>query len=218
MCDKILNICKESKSLEKLNDIHQIIPERHFHDHIYILYDLRTLLGDEKKVYTEIGSYVGHSAKLILSHPNKTEVICIDPLILNKEHYKGTITQYDTLKKNIGETNVTIYKNYSQDKELLKKLKNDNFRTDILFIDGSHLYQDVINDFNNYCEFVNKDGYIIFDDYLDNIYSPDVKKAVDYLVKNLDTNKYEIIGNLANVKNTNIKLDGLLNEFIIRIK
>jgi len=154
----------------------------------------------------------------MLSHPNETEIICIDPLILNKSHYNGTMTQYDTLRKNIGEKNITIYKKYSQDAKLLQKLKNDNFRTDILFIDGSHSYYDVINDFNNYCEFVNKDGYIIFDDYLDKIYSPEVKKAVDDLVINLDTNKYEIIGNLVNVKNTNTKIDGLLNEYIIRVK
>jgi len=218
MCDIILDICKNSNSLNILHETYKIIPERHFHDHIYILYDLRTLLGNEKKIYTEIGSYVGHSSKLMLSHPNETEIICIDPLILNKSHYNGTMTQYDTLRKNIGEKNITIYKKYSQDAKLLQKLKNDNFRTDILFIDGSHSYYDVINDFNNYCEFVNKDGYIIFDDYLDKIYSPEVKKAVDDLVINLDTNKYEIIGNLVNVKNTNTKIDGLLNEYIIRVK
>lgn len=93
------------------------------------------------------------------------------------------------------------------------------FKTDILFIDGDHSYQGVLYDFYNYEIFVNSGGYIIFDDYLDKIYSPDVKKAVDFIVSKLDTSKYEIIGSLPNYQksfsNTNVEFTHL-NEFIIK--
>ena len=52
---------------------------------------------------------------------------------------------------------------------------------------------------NNYNEFVNNNGFIIFDDYNDSVYSPQVKNAVQDIVKNIDTNKYEIIGDLKTI-------------------
>ena len=218
MENKLIELIKKSNSLEILREINKKIPERNFHEYTHILYDLRELLGSSKKTYLEIGSYVGSSASLLLQHKYKTDIICIDPLNLNKNHYNGKLNQEETLNKNlnnnnINNNNIKIYKKFSNDKILLDKLKN--IKVDILFIDGCHKFKSVIDDFNNYKNKVNKGGFIVFDDYLDYKYSPEVRKAVDYIVKNIDISEYIIIGSIKDFKNINLTKRKYSNEFIL---
>lgn len=201
------------------------ITERKFHEHTYILYDIRTLLGEKIKTYMEIGSYVGSSASLILQNPFPTKLICIDPCTLNRNHYNGTMDQYSTLKMNLKKNNInncdfTIERYLSTDTNLLNKFKNNNLKIDILFIDGVHRYDEVVQDWNNYKDFVNPGGFIVFDDYCDKTHSPEVRQGVDDIVKNLNTDIYEIIGTLDNIhkighNNINYKYPNIINEFII---
>ena len=51
-------------------------------------------------------------------------------------------------------------------------------------------------DFVMYSDLVNVGGYIIFDDYNDSVYSPEVKQAVDALLPTLVD--YEVIGTFKN--------------------
>ena len=341
------------KSLTILREINNRIQERHFHEHTHVLYDIRTKLGPDVKTYVEIGSYVGSSASLILSHPFPTRVICIDPCALNPNHYNGKLNQYDTIFNNLSaqqsinlsvqetsqgtsqntepqdsqvqatshpeqtqaqdsqseqtqaqdsqseqtqaqdtqseqtqvqetshpeQTQVQeishpeqtqaqdtqseqtqdtqseqtqdtqseqtqdtqseqtqdtqseqtqkekasqfeILKGYSSDKTILDKLRDVS--VDLLFIDGGHGYQQVLDDFNNYAKFVSDDGYIVFDDYLDDEHSPDVRVAVNKIVRELDTNKFQVIGAPANKFGaipTHPNRFAYLNEFIIRKK
>ena len=86
----------------------------------------------------------------------------------------------------------------------------------MLFIDGDHTLDGVKNDYVRYSKYVKKGGYIIFDDYLDKTYSPEVKKAVDFIVNNYDLSNYEIIGSIDNIqiaKSFNMKTKS--NEFIL---
>ena len=210
------------KSLMVLREVNDRIPERHFHEHAHILYDIRTLLGPDIKTYVEIGSYVGSSACLLLSHPFPTRIICIDPCVLNKEHYLGAEEQYETLAKNLSEnqvnknSNFEIFKGQSCDKLILDKLRN--VKIDLLFIDG-HGYQQLLDDFNNYASLVSPGGYIVFDDYLDDDYSPEVRTAVNKIVDEIDKNLFQIIGTPVNKHNsipTSPSRFVFLNEFIIR--
>lgn len=226
MLSKLLDLQKTSNSLEILRKVNKNIPERNFHEFTYILHDIRTLLGDEEKTYLEIGSYVGSSASLMLQHEFKTNVLCIDPCVLHPSHYNGSLSQSDTLQKNIANNNIHDYKvevakQYSTDLSLLNKLKQDNTKIDILFIDGDHSSMGVLNDWNNFKDFVNPGGFICFDDYYDDIYSPEVRLAVDSIVEKLDTDKYEVIGSLENIHNLMVdnpnvyKHPEYINEFII---
>jgi hypothetical protein len=117
---------------------------------------------------------------------------------------------------------VSTYPMKPEDANLLtiQKLKEVVSEIDILFIDGNHNYNYVINDFNNYKDFVKKGGYIIFDDYIDFQYSPEVHSAVNYVVENLLHDEYEIIGSLVyeQIKETNIPNFPSSNEFILRKK
>jgi len=70
-------------------------------------------------------------------------------------------------------------------------------KIDLLFIDGDHSLNGVLADFNMYSDLVSIGGYIVFDDYYDDVHSPDVKKALDEIIlPNLVD--YEIIGTLEN--------------------
>lgn len=214
------------ESLDLLRNVNTNIKLKHFHEWTHILYGIRTLLGTELKTYMEIGSYIGSSASLIARNPYPTNIICIDPCNLPPSHYGGTINQGETLIKNINSNNIhnrniKLYKNYSTDLNLLQTLKKYNTKVDILFIDGAHDYNGVINDWKNYNDFVNSGGYIIFDDYNDQKYSPEVKSAVDEIMKNIDTSKYEIIGSPKNtLDDTSVGYNNTYglkysNEFIV---
>jgi predicted O-methyltransferase YrrM len=209
-----------SDSYRHLKEVNSQIPERSFHHHTHVLWDLRDLLGREPKNYLEIGSYCGSSAGLMLSHPFPTHVYCVDPLELPKSHYNGQLDQESTLKKNLDrfEKNYTIFKNYSGDKQLLDYLKQSDAKIDLLFIDGGHSFQQVIADFDNYHQFVNGGGFIVFDDYLDKQSSPQVRPAVDSIVRTIQKSHlpYEIVGSLPNYQKAFSRYPKKnLNEFIL---
>ena len=212
---------KHSTSLKHLKKINSQIQGKQFHEHTHILWDIRTMLGDGVKTYCEIGSYVGSSACLMLSHFLETEVHCIDPLNLHPSHYGAQAPQRTILEDNIrkicpGKT-ATIHQNFSGDLSLLESI---DFPIDILFIDGDHTYRAVVADFTNYSHFVRSGGYVIFDDYNDSQHSPDVKKAVDAIVDTIQMQKsgWEIIGDLTNYQNAfpQVTISNALNEFVLR--
>lgn len=210
------HIVKESISNQIVKEISSCMDGKTFHHHYHILFDLRTLLGQDKKTYTEIGTYCGGSASLMLHHHLNTTINCIDPLHVLKN--QENILRSNINKFNLNNYTVNIHKRFSNDISFVNELKNNNFRTDILFIDGDHSYDAVIDDFSNYKDFVNAGGYIIFDDYLDYKHSPQVKPAVDLIVSTLDLNKYQIIGTIPNYHKSfdgGYNLDHL-NEFIIK--
>jgi len=225
MLNNLLSLHKNSNSINILRDVNKNISGRKFHESTYILYDLRSLLDNKEKTYLEIGSYIGSSASLIMQNKFKTNLICIDPCVLDKSHYKEELSQVQVLNNNLTRNNINnynfcVYPKFSQDTELLQELKNKNTKVDILFIDGDHSYDAVIRDWNNYMDFVNYGGFICFDDYYDDIYSPEVRPAVDYIVKNLNKDIYEVIGSIENIHNINTndvdyKHPNFINEFII---
>ena len=211
--NELIEIIKNSNSNEIVKHISETMHGSTMHHHYHILYDIRTVMGKEKKIYTEIGSYNGGSTSLMLHHDYETEINCIDPLHLDR-------TDRSIIEKNIEKYNkhnytVNIYQKFSTDQTFLNELRMNNFKTDILFIDGDHSYDTVIKDFYNFEKFVNVNGYIIFDDYEDWKDSPDVKRAVDDIVKNLGDN-YKVIGSLDNIQNAYDGLDSKKsNEFIL---
>lgn len=206
---------KQSNSNQIAQTISRTMVGNTFHHHFHILYDIRTLMGPSKKIYTEIGTFHGGSVCTMLQHPFETEFNCIDPMVVGSN-------QFDLLGQNLIRFNkydraIKVHKAYSTNLTFLSELKSKNFRTDILFIDGDHVFDAVVSDFISYEKFVNPGGYIIFDDYLDYRSSPQVRPAVDHIVQNLCANSYEIIGTMPNYQNAycSYELAGL-NEFIIK--
>ena len=199
------------KSLQMVEKISNEINNQTFHHHYYILYDIAKEFDDSLINYVEIGCYGGGSACLMLQRPN-TNVISIDL----GEPISPNIVQQNVKKLNTLNNNYNYIQANSQKQETVDQLKTLINDIDILFIDGDHSYNGVIKDFNLYSDLVKSGGYIIFDDYNDHQYSPEVKLAVDdLLINNLD---YEIIGTIPNTfgARPNELKDG--NCFVIKKK
>jgi predicted O-methyltransferase YrrM len=181
---KIESFFKDSESLDLLIKINNQIKERNFHYQTHILYDIANYLNKQNLNYLEIGSYVGSSAALMLENNNIKKVFCIDPLTLSQSHFKGNQDQEKTIRSNLSRFSndrYCIHKGFSTDEKILNFFKTKRHFFDIIFIDGDHSYSGVLNDFNNFKGCLKKGGFLIFDDYYDFKYSPEVKKAVDDL-------------------------------------
>lgn len=208
------NIIKESNSLEIQRYITKMITRPSAHEHTHILYDIVTLLGlDGRKVdYLEIGSYIGSSACLVEQNTYTSSITCIEA---RKDFSEIVIDNLKKLNKhNIQYLDVHNYR--STDPNVLNLINLQSF--DLIFIDGDHSYNGVMNDFNNYIGLLKKGGYMVFDDYLDSKYSPGVKPAVDDIVIQLSNTEFEIIGTPLNYQNAKTKYDigKYMNEFIIK--
>lgn len=211
---KEVNFKITEESIEKVNNIINKMNGESFHNHYHIIYDICTSIEHENITYLEIGTFAGGSASLISSHPKVKKVISIDlgyPIdksipIENVSKFKHNECEYFYIQGD------------STNQETISKLKSISTKIDILLIDGNHNYDWVINDFNNYCDFVKKGGYIIFDDYKDEKYSPEVRIAVDELINTLDETKFQIIGSLKydSISKTNVPYLSSSNEFILR--
>jgi predicted O-methyltransferase YrrM len=167
-----------------------------FHHHYHILYDIANqYYGDKNITYVEIGAYAGGSASLMM-HRNNTKIISID--IGDPIDPQITI---DNVKSNNKYENFYRYIHGNSQKDstinhLIELLDGD--KIDILFIDGDHSYDGVVEDFNNYVGFVNDGGFIVFDDYNDHWFCPEVKIAVNDILTKLDLSKYVVIGSVEN--------------------
>lgn len=149
------------------------------------------------KNYVEIGTHYGISFCGILNsgYYKDHNFISIDPDQNMNSYDKTNKTGHDILKENIKmfnkENNYTILKGYSNDENIINKLKTIIDEIDLLYIDGDHSYEGVTVDFENYFPLVRKNGFIIFDDYLP--YTRDSHKAINDIVEKYK-NQIEIIG------------------------
>lgn len=202
------------KSQKQVDKIVSEMEGQTFHHHFHILYDIVSSIKKDSINYFEIGSYCGASGSLVLSHTKHINAFCMDtfteaPTELvkrNFDKFKNPLSNYDLI---IGD---------SQKDYTINKLKEKVDKVDLFYIDGDHSYQACINDFLNYNELVVSGGYIVFDDYHDVHYSPQVKHAVDFIVSDLLFDCYEVIGCFRNSLNTYPSEMIYNNEFVLRKK
>lgn len=198
-----------AQSLELIQRISDSMEGKTFHHHFHILYDIPI---KENGFYVEIGCYAGASACLMLQK-EKINVISID---------LGYPISEDVVHRNVKKFNsstdntFTYLRGNSQTQETVDRLKSITNLIDILFIDGDHSRQGVFNDFNLYKELVASGGYIVFDDYNDKEFSPEVKSAVDDIVCELNPAEYESIGTIPNLLRARPIIMSEGNCFILR--
>jgi predicted O-methyltransferase YrrM len=177
------------ESLQLLRDISARMEGTTFHHHSHLLYDLPMR---ENGYYVEIGCFAGATACLMLQR-QKTNVISIDlghPI-------PQSMVQENIKRFNVHNNSYIYLEGNSQSQDMVNQLKKITQEIDILFIDGDHTKEGVMNDFLLYHEMVVPGGYVVFDDYNDHEHSPEVKPTVNAIVKN--TNEYEIIGAIENI-------------------
>ena len=202
------------ESLKRIDEIVSKMESHTFHNHFHILYDLCTSFNKDDITYLEIGAFAGGSASLISTHEKVSKVFSIDIGYPIKKEI--TINNVNKFKHN--KCSYEYIQGDSTSLEMKKKITDKINKIDILFIDGDHRYNAVMKDFENYKELVSIGGFIVFDDYLDPIHSPDVFTAVNDLVKLINKDEYEIIGSLNYdlIKKTNSPKQPSSNEFILR--
>lgn len=197
------------------------VVERHFHEATHILYDLRTAIGDRRAKYLEIGSYTGISASLMLRHPMPTFVTMVDPCVLDPSHFQGTLTQEETIRKNL---NALTNSNFCDENWRPRDLrvgfspqalpKGETF--DIIFIDGDHSTRGVWSDYNGTIDLLRPGGFMVFDDYYDDVSSPEVRPVVDDIARMTDL---VAIGSPRNVHGIHPESNiSLINEYIFQKK
>jgi predicted O-methyltransferase YrrM len=192
------------KSIDLVREITKKIPS--FHHHYHILYDIANSINKKIINYVEIGAYGGASAILMLHNKNvKATSIDIGHPI-KKEKVLENISMF------FKDNRFNYIQGDSHDPNVKKQITE---KIDVLFIDGDHSFNGVTKDFEDYSPLVEKNGYIILDDY----FCPEsieVKPAVDAIVSKLNFKEFLIIGNFPNqfdAKPDNLKLN---NCFVIR--
>jgi predicted O-methyltransferase YrrM len=147
-------------------------------------------------VIIELGSFLGWSAinmaKICKQNGLNTKILCIDTWLGSVEHWRtdmcnslgsynyfadGTSVMYDEFCKNvishdaqdyiIGLPNTT--------KNMYKILTWLNVSADVIYVDASHEYDDVMDDLKMYYNLLKPNGYIFGDD----VCWPTVKKAAE---------------------------------------
>ena len=177
-------------ALQALRDVQNRVVERNFHEATHILYDLRTHLGNRPVKYLEIGSYTGISSSLVLRHPFPTMATLVDPCTLPKSHFKGTLTQEQTIRKNLASLvpngGCKLHRPYELRVGYSPAALPKNETFDIIFINGDHSNRSVWADYTNTINLLRPGGFMVFDDYLDTKWSPAVRPAVDNIAKITD--------------------------------
>jgi len=163
--------------------------------------------------FLEIGVYQGRvlsQVGMLSKNINKKcSIFGVTPLSTAGDKYSSykDIDYLEKIQNNFKKLNntienLTIIKGYSQDKDVIERvLKEEKY--DMIFIDGSHDYKDVVYDILTYSELLVIGGYLIMDDsslYLENSYGmfkghPDVSKACkDYIENNPNFEELYAVG------------------------
>jgi hypothetical protein len=161
--------------------------------------------------YLEIGVYYGFNLLSVLQtycKDDNCELHAIDPYANEHyNHYNDLINKgdeiYDACMKNInsfGEKDkIHIYRGYSYEK--IQILPNNYF--DMIYIDGCHEPESVMEDAVLSFRKLKNDGYIIFDDYY---WSDKTTKSIDSFISAY-SNRIKILG----VKNSQIFVQKINN-------
>jgi predicted O-methyltransferase YrrM len=205
-------LTKHSQKL--VEDIVANMEGRTYHHHFHILYDIVSSINKDSIKYLEIGSFCGASASLVLSHEKRVDSVLIDifsdPSVdlveRNLHNFKNPNSTYEFVVGN------------SQEQETIKHAKSLVNQVDLFYIDGDHSFNGCLNDFLNYCDLVSPGGYIVFDDYHDVEYSPQVKHAVDFIVSEFLYSQFEVVGYFRNSLRAYPENMIFNNEFILRRK
>ena len=132
----------------------------------------RELNFDSQLDYLEIGVFEGRSIIYICEKYKDIQVTCVDPYdkyeniesSAKKQEMSNIYKTFQNNTKNLRDR-INHHKITSSD---FFKINNKTF--DIIYIDGSHFYLDVYNDFENSLKILKNGGLIILDDFLWNYY------------------------------------------------
>ncbi len=147
-----------------------------------LIKNLKQTIGTlNQKCMIEIGSYSGESSVIFATHFGL--VICVDPFIDDYDPNDDTCNHapMSEVEKVFDErtklfTNIMKIKLTSDEAAIFIK-NNDIKKTDFVYIDGMHTFEQVVKDIQNFIPFINSPKIIGGHDYHDNWIG--VKNAVE---------------------------------------
>ena len=231
-----LGILAEMESLQVSNASSFKMRRREvsFHTYVHILFNLRTSFGPGKQVvYVEIGVWKGATSYMMSRHPMPTKVIGIDPFEL--PHQQHDMLQYKYFMD--PQNKVQFIRERSTAAGVLSTLQTllmTGHNTtapviDILFIDGDHSHAVAMSDFYTYAPLVGVGGYVVFDDFIDYVFSAGVRTALFDIIENTlapQPDCFHVIGTLPNLGNAKQRAKGfpqfhygtgVNNEFLVQV-
>ena len=148
------------------------------------LLTLRNLMLEFKPKSTlEIGLSYGGSCLVLaathrdLMHPPSKQHVAIDP-------FQSTVwddTARMALEREKLADYVNIYEEFSS--SALPKIIERDKKIDLIYVDGSHLFEDVFVDFFYSNKLLNNQGLLIFDDSAD----PNIRKVLNFIEANFNS-------------------------------
>lgn len=156
----------------------------------------KLIVETRPKIIIEVGTWKGQSTITMAKHCKYlelgTEIFCIDTWLGAEEFYTQPTPERDLMKRFgypqvyfqflsniINENVVDMITPITLPSALGYKLVPNG--ADLVYIDGSHTYEDVKNDMRNFFPKVRLGGIMFGDDYNNQAF-PGVKKAVDAFV------------------------------------
>lgn len=123
----------------------------------------------------EIGARFGDSSKLILNKFDVARYVIIDPYESYDEYNEAGFNKqlkggqgdviYEKVKQRLEKlsSNVKFIRKYSNDPNIMSEL--NGLRFDIIYIDGNHLYEYVLEDLETFYPLVSENGVLCGDDF-----------------------------------------------------
>lgn len=169
--------------------------ELSFHDQVKLLGFLSKSISHLDGNIVEIGVWKGKSLAFIERMVEKNcKIIGIDPCEIPGQRDE----LYYFKNKLFPKCDLIINYSHVAMENLLKMTK----KIKLLHIDGGHQAINVWLDFLIYNQFLTPGGYIVFDDYSDLQFSPEVKQAVDTINSMGLFEKFDVIGTLKEFPNS----------------
>lgn len=145
--------------------------------------------------YLEIGAYEGNSAIFVAKNFKNCNIFCVDTWQGSEEHSRHDFGKIESnFNYNIKEFN-NIYKIKSTSDNFFYNNSN-NF--DCIYVDGNHHSDQVYLDCQNAWAVLNKNGYLICDDYTWNYYK-NIKQnpcfGINNFLKSINNFKYYMVSN-----------------------
>lgn len=151
---------KTYKKLQK--DMNEKLTGRLCDHKVYIVNLIQNFMA-KCHTYLEIGSHNGLSMSYATYKTDLKKGIGIDLFQKNYEDVLDINTTIENVNKYNKKCVVNFIKGNSQHIETINQVNDDlgDEKVDLLLIDGSKYYDETFNDFDNYIQFVRKDGFIV---------------------------------------------------------
>jgi SAM-dependent methyltransferase len=157
----------------------------------FLCIELTPLIGDVVEIGVWKGKSLAFMERLVQA---PTKVIGIDPCEL-----QGQKSELQYFHQTIFPECALIigYSHFS-----IEKVLQSSQKFKLLHIDGGHARENVWMDFLMYERFVVPGGYIVFDDYMDHEYCPEIGPTIDKMREMGIFDQYHDIGSVPNYENS----------------